>query len=84
MFFLSWYLTWQISLLSLIEKTGSLFVRDHTEMTELLGLLVKCAYFGQVNCSEARSLSPSSLNKILKDQILMQVETRSFQTAAEQ
>lgn len=51
---------------------------------ELLGLLVKWAYFGQVICSEAVSLSLPSLNKILKDQIFMQVETRKFQTAAKQ
>lgn len=32
-----------------------------------------------MNCAEAVNLSPSSLNKIVKDQILMQVGTKGFQ-----
>ena len=67
------------------EKTECLFIRDHTENGFwIIRTSGKIAYFGQVNRSEALSLSGSSLNKILKDQTLLQVGTSSFQTAAEQ
>lgn len=59
---------------------------DHIEMLLNYKISGKMCQFQTGHCSEAVSLSPSSLKKkkILKNQIITQFWTRNFQTAAEQ